>query len=213
MYTDPEFSSTIKAARVLCINEYLCQRVVAIAESIPLDSADVIDVELSDAEKAAKKADAELVKLRGAMAWAYLEQHRILDEAGLFLTDGEVESFCESVSLYNNSLQKLITLDRKHLWRARPKNHGLDHLCITLVKYSKLNPKKTSCLLEEDFLGKMKRIGSGIRGGNCMSVMNRILDRYILALSLRWGHRTAEIEELGWGDDECLHGAPLEDLE
>ena len=55
MYTDPEFSSTIKAARVLCINEYLRQRVVAIAESIPLDSADVIDVELSDAEIAAKK--------------------------------------------------------------------------------------------------------------------------------------------------------------
>ena len=182
MYKDPEFNSTIKAARVVCINEYLCQRVVDIADSDALDATDAPPGVPAD-------KDAEIGKLRGAMAWAYLQQHHILDMAGLFLTDDEVLAFCKSVNLYNVALQKLISIDRKHIWRARPKNHGMDHLCITLVRVSKLNPKKMSCLLEEDFLGKMKRIGRGIRGGNCISVACRILERYILALSLRWGRK------------------------
>jgi hypothetical protein len=183
MYTCPELSSTIKAARVVCINHYLCQRVVDIADKVGLE----VGLDAPDAPAGVPCDKAALIaKLRGTMAWAYMEQHRTLDQAGMFLTDAEVLSFCRSVNLYNVSLQNLISIDRKHIWRARPKNHGMDHLCITLILNSRLNPKKSSCLLEEDFLGKMKRIGRGIRGGNCISVATRILDRYILALSLRW---------------------------
>ena len=189
MYVHPELNSTHKAARVVCMNHYFCTRVLKLADA-PVPEAD--DAPAGVPLDADAKHKGEIAKLRGTLAWAYMEQHRILDAAELFLTADEVLRFCRSVNLYNVVLQKLIDVDRKHIWRARPKNHGMDHLCITLIRVSRLNPKKCSCLLEEDFLGKMKKIGSGTRGGNCLSNASRILDRYILALSLRWAKNKNE---------------------
>jgi len=167
MYTFPELSSCFRAMRVLQINKFLCRKCVELAEKA--------------------SATDELARLRGTLAWSYLSYHNTLDTASLFLTDVEVLAFDRATNLFNMTLMKLVATDpQKHVWRARPKHHGLDHLAITLIHVSKLNPKKTSCLLEEDFLGKLKKIGIGCRGGDCLSMTSRFFDRYLLELAIRW---------------------------
>jgi hypothetical protein len=131
MYTFPELGSSFKAMRVILINHFLCRRAVRLAEVAP--------------------ADDEIARVRGSMGCAYLSYHKTLDDADLFLTDDEANMFDEQTHLFNTCLSALQGMDRKHLWRARPKHHGLDHLAITALYVSKLNPKKTSCLSEEDF--------------------------------------------------------------
>jgi len=99
-------------------------------------------------------------------------------------------AFDRATNLFNMTLQKLVETDReKHIWRARPKHHGLDHLAFTLLHASKLNPKKPSCLLEEDFLGEVKKIGISCCGGNCITMTSRLFDMYLLELALRWHKR------------------------
>ena len=159
------------------INKFVCRKCVELAEKAP--------------------ATDEVARLRGTLAWSYLSYHRILDMASLWLTCGEAVAFDRATNLFNMTLQKLVETDVPHLWRARPKHHGLDHLAITLIHVSKLNPKKTSCLLEEDFLGKMKKIGSSCRGGNVISGTSRFFDRYLLELSLRWHTRKLSDHWLG----------------
>jgi len=169
MYAMPELSSCFSAMRVMQLNKFLCNKCVGLAEKAP--------------------ATDEIARLRGTLAWSYLSYHNTLDMAGLWLTDDEAFAFDRQTNLFNMTLMKLVDVDRPHLWRARPKHHGLDHLAITLMNVSKLNPKKTSCLLEEDFLGKLKRIGITCRGSNCVSQTSRFFDRYLLELSLRWHKR------------------------
>lgn len=62
-------------------------------------------------------------------------------------------------------------------------------MMIDLENYSKLNPKKISCLLEEDFLGKIKQIAKYCRGVSPLAMSGRMLDRYMLDLALRWYSR------------------------
>jgi len=177
MYAFPELSSYFKATRVMQVNKFLCKKCVGLAEKAP--------------------ANDEIARLRGTLAWSYLSYHNTLDTAGLWLTDGEALAFDRATNLFNMTLMKLVDVDKPHLWRARPKHHGLDHLALTLLKDSKLNPKKTSCLLEEDFLGKLKKIGISTRGGGCVSQTRRFFDRYLLELSLRWHKRKQSGHWLG----------------
>ena len=132
----------------------------------------------------------KIIRVRGAMAWGYLEMHRIMDSAGLFLTDVEVDCFDVASHIFLTSLQKLCTCDGKWIWRIRPKHHHLEHIVLDLKYVSKLNPKKISCLLEEDFMGKIKKLGAPCRGLTPISMCGRVLDRYILKMKLRW-HRRA----------------------
>ena len=187
MYTFPELGSSFKAMRVTQLNHFLCRKVVKLADGALADVAD-------NAEAKVRK---EIARVRGSMGWAYLSYHKTLDDADLFLTDHEAEMFEQQTHLFNTCLSRLQALDRKHIWKARPKHHGLDHLAIKLIHVSKLNPKKTSCLSEEDFLGHMKNIGRSCMGGNCLSMMGRILDRYLLELALRWHKRSGGDHWLG----------------
>jgi hypothetical protein len=69
------------------------------------------------------------------------------------------------------------------LYRLRPKHHSVDHIQMDVVR-TKLNPARvSSCFQEESFLGYIKRIGVRCHASN---MLLRLLQRYILYLSLRW---------------------------
>jgi hypothetical protein len=68
------------------------------------------------------------------------------------------------------------------LYKIRPKHHAFDHVLETM-KTSSLNPGKLTTMGDEDFLGKLKRIGQKCHGA---SIMLRSLQRYLLQLALRF---------------------------
>lgn len=84
------------------------------------------------------------------------------------------------------------------LFRLRPKHHSIDHLQMD-IRRNLLNPARSmQCFTDESFLGHIKRIG--IRC-HCVSMMQRLLQRYVLLLSLRWrdsrGNRSLPISNTG----------------
>lgn len=69
------------------------------------------------------------------------------------------------------------------LYKMRPKHHYLDHIARDVARTS-LNPRKTmTCFNDESFLGCLKKIGIRCHAAN---MMERLLQRYILFLSVRW---------------------------
>jgi hypothetical protein len=161
-----------KAVRVMIINKFLCHKICKLSEDLPADDRKGI--------------------LRGTMAWAYISYHKVLDESeGLFLTDDEVGRFTSAASTFLKCLQELMQIERRWVWRSRPKHHQLEHIMIDMVRVTKLNPKKICCLLEEDFLGKLKKIASPCRGLSPLSMSGRLLDRYMVSLALRWKKKRA----------------------
>ena len=72
------------------------------------------------------------------------------------------------------------------LYEVKPKHHALLHLAIDFG----LNPRRTSCYLDEDMVGRAKRIYVGCHG---LSAPKRSLQRYIIIIGLRW---TAAIRKL-----------------
>jgi len=158
-----------KAVRVEILNRFLCKHIVKQAPTL-------------------QHAD-EVGTLRATASWAYETMHITLDEAGLFLDDDQVAQFNMAGHTFLTTLQKLAEVDVKHIWKLRPKHHGLDHMMLDMLTHSRINPKKTSCLLEEDFLGKMKHIGMYCRGVSPLAMSGRLLDRYMLSMALRWHFR------------------------
>ena len=77
-----------------------------------------------------------------------------------------------------------LCMERKlYLYRLRPKHHSMDHIQMDIAR-TRLNPARaSSCFSDESFLGYLKRIGVRCHSSN---MMLRLLQRYILFLSLRW---------------------------
>lgn len=166
----PEFKSSIKAKRVTILNKFLCRKAVKLAE----DSTDPGDT---------------ICALRGTMAWSYLQMHELLENADLFLTDDEASRYRTFVSMFLQALSKLCRVDKRFIWKYRPKHHQVDHMADEILGGSRLNPLKISCLLEEDFLGKMKMLGKSIRGSTPLHAMDRFIDRWLWNIGLRWHRR------------------------
>ena len=81
------------------------------------------------------------------------------------------------------NLAYLCMQQKMFLYRLRPKHHSLDHIQMDIAR-TKLNPARiSSCFSDESFLGYLKRIGVRCHSSN---MMLRLLQRYILFLSLRW---------------------------
>ena len=76
------------------------------------------------------------------------------------------------------------------LYKMRPKHHYLDHIARDVARTS-LNPRKTmTCFNDESFLGCLKKIGIRCHAAN---MMESLLQRYILFLSLRWNDAKAAV--------------------
>jgi hypothetical protein len=106
---------------------------------------------------------------------------RILDAGGFFLDEEEIQEAERMGQLYLTSYQWLaVETDRLglNLWFIRPKAHYFLHIA-TGLRTTGLNPKKYACEIDESYMNTLKKIGSKTHG---LSVMRRMLERYLLAL-------------------------------
>ncbi len=76
---------------------------------------------------------------------------------------------------------------RQRLWKIRPKNHYIMHTCLEM-KETLLNPFCWTCFMDEDFMGKVKRLSQKCHR---RTVSLRTIQRYRLLVAVRW-HRRAK---------------------
>ena len=64
------------------------------------------------------------------------------------------------------------------VWRSpqKPKHHATDH-CLRLAATSELNPAWHWCFADEDFIGKMKKLGNQVPATNFSL---RLIERYVI---------------------------------
>jgi hypothetical protein len=136
---------------------------------------------------------------------------RILDTAGFFLEEDEIREAERLGQLFLTSYQWLaVETDGRgeNLWFIRPKHHYFLHIA-TQLRVTGFNPKKYSCEIDESYMNTMKKIGSKTHG---LSVMRRMLERYLLALrvSLSRGRMPAHAHARRNTDATqahiCVHG-------
>ena len=68
---------------------------------------------------------------------------------------------------------------RQRRWAIRPKHHFTKHLVKQVIKSSR-NPKYWGCMQDEDFLGKVARLGKDL---NRRCIMVHIIKRFRLRLA------------------------------
>ena len=68
---------------------------------------------------------------------------------------------------------------RQRRWAIRPKHHFTKHLVKQVIKSSR-NPKYWGCMQDEDFLGKVARLGKDL---NRRCAMVHIIKRFRLRLA------------------------------
>lgn len=111
----------------------------------------------------------------------------ILDCAGMWLTHGEraraVRAGRAMLVSYQWLAKKACRL-RLRLWHLRPKHHYVDHQLLDVS--TGVNIKALMCFGAEDFMGCVKRLGSGCHAN---TLTERLPLRYIQFLGARWQKR------------------------
>jgi len=108
-----------------------------------------------------------------------------LAHASLVLPDDVIQAAQEYGHLFLLSYQKLAELAHasgRKSYHMRPKVHELDHI-VDDLSIMKLNPVWLDCMDDEDFMGKLKKMGQHIHG---KSFMMRLQQRYAMYLKIRW---------------------------
>ena len=124
-------------------------------------------------------------KLRASMLWGLSEFFHVLDRGGRWLTSGEIRRAQYAGYLHLISYQRLAVIafsKGECLWKVRPKMHYNTHHIDDIAKHG-TNPRFRHCFLDEDFMGKLARLGK-----HCSkkTVSRRLLQRYLLFISQRW---------------------------
>ena len=155
----PELSSKFKAATVKTMLFYLAHRYCH------WDGGD------------------EMGRVLAVTSWALVTFIWQLDEEGLLLPPS-CQDDCYALgrlfmrgygALRHQALEQNLLL-----WRIRPKHHAMDHI-IEDVKLG-LNPARSSCFKDEDFLGKFKYTSAKCHG---RTVQHRGLERYLPWIHIR----------------------------
>jgi hypothetical protein len=105
----------------------------------------------------------DYLELRASCMYHLVFMLCLFDANGLVLTANVVEQISVAGDLFLLSYQALAAhnLERQvALYRVRPKTHYLCHL-IEFVQRYKLNPRFVNCFMDEDFMGRVKRIIKG----------------------------------------------------
>ena len=125
--------------------------------------------------------------LRATLFWALSKFITVLDVAGRWLTDQQIAEAQHAGMLFLKCYGKLAerALARGvKLWKCKPKLHYMHHHILDLS--NSWNPRYSHAFLEEDFLGKVARLG---RRCHRKSVSLRFLQRYIMLQATRWQRR------------------------
>ena len=87
----------------------------------------------------------------------------------------------ENALLAYNALAVESASNNEKLYLIIPKHHALVHIAIDFG----LNPRRTQCYLDEDMVGRCKRLYNSC---NAASASLRVLQRYFIMVGLRWAN-------------------------
>ena len=134
--------------------------------------------------------------LRAAMYRAFVAADVVMRGAGKFFNREQkaecVNQFEDALHCYH-ALSKLRHTDGKKLYRWLPKHHALVHI---FMDYGFINPRKVSCMQDEDMVGRAKRL---YNGSHPAWAPLRTIQRYLIMVGLRW---TSEIRRLRFREVE-----------
>ena len=71
------------------------------------------------------------------------------------------------------------------LWKIRPRHHWLCQM-LGFTMRSRANPLRYACFVDEDFMGKVKGIGTACHEGTASSAA---ITRWLLVQAVRWERR------------------------
>ena len=118
-------------------------------------------------------------------AWCMHTCIRNMDQEGLFMS---TPAASETSFMGGCFVQAFVWLahsafvDRKSLYRLRPKLHLWDHEMKRLAVW-KLNPKAVSCFSDEDFIGRVCNIATSC---SHQGVLHDCVRRYLVATYSSW---------------------------
>lgn len=124
-------------------------------------------------------------QLRCTCMWALAKFIHVLDRSGPWLTDREALEAWEAGQLYLDCHQHLADMALKAgqmFWKVRPKTHYMCHHVDDCYN-TRMNPRFLSCWIDEDFVGKLAKVGRACHRKTCSE---RTLQRYLLFLHAHW---------------------------
>ena len=100
------------------------------------------------------------------------------------MTDEEHENMCTAIEhallTYNALADEAIRRNIRR-WKVLPKFHAFTH-----YYYHKTNPRAFHCYLDEDFVGRLKRLVNGVCATGGTRTSRRAMSRYSVGVCLRW---------------------------
>ena len=125
-------------------------------------------------------------KLRATCLWAYAEATHLMENSPrVFFSEASAKQWAWLIRVHLltwQSLSRSAKAQSLRLWRLIPKTHCLDHMQEHVLKTQR-NPMGHACFQDEDFLGKLKKVGLKCHG---KSICKELVRRYQLGTAIRW---------------------------
>ena len=147
-----------KAANTLTVGYWLAEKTKTLSALAPLDRH---------------------LALCACMLWGYTEMFSVCREAGQWLSDeeaAELDTARRTALFSNHAISAEMIASGVTRFPQTPKHHCTDH-CLRDASKSKLNPSWHWCFADEDFIGKMKKLGNKVPA-NSFSL--RLIERYVV---------------------------------
>jgi hypothetical protein len=120
--------------------------------------------------------------MRAAMMREFVSADIVMRAAPKFLEPSQraklIDHF-EGALLAYNWLSNWAAGENQRLYPMKPKCHALQHIAMDFG----VNPRRTMCYLDEDMVGRAKRIYNGCDG---RTAPHRSLQRYLIVIGIRW---------------------------
>ena len=132
-------------------------------------------------ERQARVVPSEHNQLRHNCIWGYNKAVSTMKGAKLILNDAEaamLEETRKAALLSHASLRAEAHQLARHTWHTVPKHHYYDH-CIRQACDIRLNPVYHWAFMDEDLMGKIKRIAQ-LCSGQIREM--RVLQRYLIGV-------------------------------
>ena len=124
---------------------------------------------------------------QASCCWFLVEYQRVLDQAGSWLTEEEASSAVAAGQSFLDLWSDLAATNLEQgrcNYKIRPKHHNFSHFGVDRIRRgSRMNPRLTSCWLDEDFVGQICRAS---RTCHSASLPLRMFHRHTLELNRRF---------------------------
>ena len=126
---------------------------------------------------------------RATLFWSLAKFISITDCADRFLSDQEYADVQRTGNSFLTAYVRLAQMAHASgqcLWAVKPKLHYMCHH----FEDARINPRYLHCFGDEDFVGKMARIG---RACSRQTMSLRILQRYFMFVAMRWHEKKLRV--------------------